>query len=126
MSQEAVAAYLDRFQASKSNSDDQPDPGPESKLQAKCEDWLRARGWPFFHDRSRKKNKRGIPDLVIFAPGAQVILIELKAKGGRLSDEQIRFRQTAGLNGHVVYECRSFKKFKEIVDGRNREEAGAE
>jgi hypothetical protein len=54
---------------------------------------------------------------VIFAPGAQVILIELKAKGGRLSEEQIKFRQTAGLNGHVVHECRSFKKFKEIVDG---------
>jgi hypothetical protein len=117
MTPEAVAAYLDRLNKQQNTGDSDPDPGPESKLQAKCEEYLRGRGWPFFHDRSRKKNKAGIPDLIIFAPNSQVILIELKAKGGRLSGEQIRFRQNAGRNGHVVHECRSFKKFSEIING---------
>ena len=95
---------------------DEPDPGPESALQKKCEDWLTARGWGYFHDRSRKKNKSGLPDLIIWAPECKTLQVELKAKGGRLLEEQVRFRQNIGRNGHVVHEVRSFKRFLEIVN----------
>ena len=56
--------------------DDPPDSGRESRLQAKCELWLKERGFPYFHDRSRKKNKAGIPDLICFLPEGRVVVIE--------------------------------------------------
>jgi hypothetical protein len=96
--------------------DEKPDPGPESNLQAKCEEYLRSRGWEFFHDRSRSKNRPGIPDLIVWAPGGRTLQIELKAKGGRMSEEQKLFRLNLSRNGHIVHEVKSFRRFIEIIE----------
>jgi hypothetical protein len=111
-----LQAYLDRIQGGKIETTHEADPGPESRLQVKCEEYLRARGWEFFHDRSQKKNKRGVPDLIVWAPGGRTLQIELKAKRGRMSEEQKLFRLNLSRNGHVVHEVKSYKRFIEIVE----------
>lgn len=95
------------------------DPGPESKLQAKCEKWLKDHGFPFLSFRQSGKVKTvlpaGWPDLICVLRG-KVRFIELKAAKGRLSDEQKATRIAFLHLGHYIHECRSFKKFLEIVN----------
>lgn len=95
---------------------DKADPGPESSLQAKCEKWLNDRGYPYIHDRSRGKNKKGqILDLHIYLPGGRHIVLELKARGNKLSKEQRETYRRIMYLGHEIHEVRSFKRFLEIV-----------
>ena len=91
------------------------DEGPESELQKKCERWLRENGFPYFHDRSRGKNKRGIPDLICFLGEGRVVVIELKAKSGRMSEEQKETMMRLKYLGHEVHEVRSYKRFLYLV-----------
>ena len=94
----------------------EPDPGKEARLQRKCERWLKDHGYPYFHDRSRKENKAGLPDLICFLPEGRTVIIELKAKGGRLSPEQVHTLRMLKYLKHEVYEIRSFKKFLEVMN----------
>ena len=87
------------------------DSGPESELQRKCEKWLRENGFPYFHDSSRRKNKKGWFDLTCLLPEGRVVFIEFKSKSGRLSDEQKLLIQQANFLGHEVHEVRSYKRF---------------
>ncbi|MFH1953151.1 MAG: VRR-NUC domain-containing protein [Pseudomonadota bacterium] len=93
-----------------------PDPGKEEKLQSKCESWLKDHGYPYFHDRSRKKNQAGIPDLICFLPEGRCVIIELKAKEGRLTKEQQQILKMLKWLKHEVYEVRSFKRFLEVMN----------
>ena len=96
-----------------------PDPGPESELQRKAEEWLTERGYPFIHDRSRRKNKRGkILDLHIYLSQGRHVVIELKAKGKTMTDEQRETYRKILFLGHEIYEVRSFKRFLEIMEGK--------
>ena len=98
--------------------DEIPDEGPESALQGKCEAWLNERGYPFIHDRSRKKNKKGkILDLHIYLPKGRHVVIELKAAGNKMTDEQKETYRKILFLGHEIYEVRSYKKFLEIIEG---------
>lgn len=90
------------------------DPGPESHLQAKIEKWAKSKGYPCWHDRSRKKNQPGWPDVILFLKD-RVILIELKSQKGRLSTEQKILRQQFIYLGHEWQEVRSYKKFLEVL-----------
>ena len=94
-----------------------PDPGKEARLQKKCEKWLKSHGYPYFHDRSRKRNKAGLPDLICFLPEGRTVIIELKAKGGRLSKEQQHTIRMLKYLKHEVYEVRSYKRFLQIMEG---------
>ena len=96
--------------------DDKPDPGPESKLQAKCEAYCKSNGWPCFHDRSRKSNQPGWPNLMIFMDNGRVELIELKAAGGKLRAEQQQLHRNLMFLGHRVHVVKSFKRFLEIMN----------
>jgi len=92
-----------------------PDPGPEARLQSRCERYCREQGWPCFHDRSKKKNKPGFPDLFVFLPGGTMALIELKAAGGRLRTEQQALRRQMMYLGHTVHVVRSYKRFLDVL-----------
>lgn len=95
------------------------DEGPESDLQRKAEFWLKDHGFPYIHDRSRKKNRSGaILDLHCYLPKGRHVVIELKAKGKKMSPEQMEtFRKIQNL-GHEIYrDVRSYKRFLEIVQG---------
>ncbi|MBW1678343.1 MAG: VRR-NUC domain-containing protein [Deltaproteobacteria bacterium] len=111
---EQLEDYLTRRRQSPAD-DHEADPGPESRLQAKCERWLRDRGYPYIHDRSRGRNRPGIPDLICFLPAGRVVLIELKSKRGRLTPDQVKMRQALMYLGHEIYEVRSYKRFVEIM-----------
>lgn len=94
------------------------DEGPESDLQRKCNEWLNNRGYPYIHDRSRKKNKKGkILDLHIYLPAGRHVVIELKVKGNKMSDEQLDTYRKILYLGHEIYEVRTFKQFLEIMEG---------
>ena len=96
-------------------SKDRPDYGKESVLQAKIAKWAKERGFPCFHDYSKRKNMRGWPDLTICMPDGVVLFIELKASKGRMSKEQKHLQQILLYLGHNYYEIRSYKRFLEVV-----------
>jgi hypothetical protein len=93
------------------------DEGLESDLQRKCNEWLDARGYPYIHDRSRKKNRKGkILDLHIYLTAGRHVVIELKVKGNKMSPEQLEtFRKIQFLE-HEIYQVKSFKRFLEIME----------
>ena len=92
------------------------DLGPESDLQRKAEEWLNERGYPFIHDRSRRKNKRGhILDLHIYLPQGRHVVIEFKVNRNPMTDEQKDTYRKILFLGHEIYEVRSFKKFISIM-----------
>ena len=92
------------------------DEGPESKLQAKIQKWAKENGFPCWHDRSRGKNQRGWPDLVLCFPKGVVLFLELKSKSGRLSKEQKQMKLKFLFLGHNWYEVRSYKQFLNIIN----------
>jgi len=92
-----------------------PDEGPESKLQAKIMAWAKQKGYPIFHDRSRRKNERGWPDVFLYLPDGRHILIELKSAKGQLRPEQVKLRQQLEFLGHEYYKVRSYKQFLQIT-----------
>jgi len=101
---------------------DPPDEGAESNLQRKAEAWLKERGYPYIHDRSRGKNRPGmILDLHIYLPKGRHVVIELKAKGEKLTTEQKETYQKIMFLGHEIYECKSWKRFLQIVCGEKND-----
>lgn len=97
-----------------------PDPGAESDLLNKCLEYCRERGYPVWHDRSRGKNQPGWPDLIIFMPGAKVILIELKSIKGIFRQEQQQLARQFMYLGHEYHKIKSWKRFVEIVYKNNK------
>ena len=97
-------------------SDNKPDDGPESRLQSKIMRYCREHGFPYFHDRSRKKNQPGWPDLIIIMPKSQVLFIELKAAGGKLRTEQEALKRQFHYLGHNIEVVRSYKQFLVFIE----------
>ena len=87
----------------------------ESKLQAKCTQWLRDHGIKYIHVHG-KKNRAGILDLYCFMPDDHVIVFELKGDTGRMSDEQKEWVSYLNYHGYEVYAgVRSYKRFLEVM-----------
>lgn len=90
---------------------------PESKLQSKCNKFLREHNYKFIHDYSRGVNEPGYLDLYIFLPKRRLVVIELKVKKGRHSKEQKEWISYLNYHGYEVYpDVRSYKRFVEIID----------
>jgi hypothetical protein len=123
--QEQVDEYVEKYKANRGQGPNFPildgiDLGPESELQRKAEAWLNGKGYPYIHDRSRGKNKPGsILDLHIYLPKGRHVVIECKDKKGRMTDEQKETYRKLLYLGHEVYECRSFKRFLQIMENEN-------
>lgn len=115
--EDQLTAYMAQRQANRqpNGSVDTPDAGPESRLQARCLQYCRERGWPVWHDWSRKRNNPGWPDLIVFQPDGVVKLVELKAAGGKLRKEQEFLRRQFMFLGHTIDVVRSFRRFVEVV-----------
>ena len=95
---------------------DAPDQGQESDLQEKIGKYCREHGFPFYHDRSRKKNAPGFPDLVIALKGGRTLWLELKSKKGVMLKEQKEWRLQLLALEHEHHICRSYKHFLSIVN----------
>ena len=78
--------------------------------------YCRDHGLPVFHDRSRRQNQPGWPDLFVFAEN-RVVMVELKAADGKLRKEQKHLRQVLSWLGHTVHVCRSYAGFVRIMTG---------
>ena len=110
-----LAEYMTQRQQRVGDHD--PDAGKEAKLQAKCLKYCREHGYPVFHDWSKKRNQPGWPDLFCFLPEGRVILIELKAAGGKLRKEQQALKINLSYLGHGIHVVKSYKRFLEIMKG---------
>ena len=96
---------------------EEPDIGPESDLQIKAQNWMDARGYPWLHDRSRGKNKPGqFLDHYCFLPKARIVVFEYKVGKNKMTKEQKETYLKLMQLGHEVYECRTFKRFLQIVE----------
>lgn len=99
----------------------------ESKLRESilgyCESqWPR---WKCVWARSDKKSTLplGCQDLTIFADGGRVILVELKTKTGKQSEDQRNWAHEMSKLGFEVFIIRSFEEFMAAVNGnRNFQE----
>lgn len=112
-------ARLKRFsQKTHINEPEQADEGLEREIDAKIAKFIKEHGYYGFHDRSRRVNVAGYLDWVIALPNGRTVYIENKSKNGKLTKEQkTNITKLLGL-GHEVYECRSYKKFLEIILGK--------
>ena len=95
--------------------EDKADEGPESKLLAKIIKWANEKGFPVFHDRSRKKNVPGWPDITLCLPEGKVLFLELKSAKGVMRKEQKQIKQQMIYLRHYHYVVKSYKRFQEII-----------
>ena len=91
------------------------DSGKESKLQSKIIKWANDKGYPVFHDRSRKKNIPGWPDITLCLPKGITLFLELKSAKGVLRKEQSEIRAQMIYLKHYHYVVKSYKQFQEII-----------
>ena len=82
----------------------------ESKLQVACEHWLREQGIWYSHDRSRKGERPGIPDLIMCIAG-RFVACELKSKKGKLRPEQMTEMAVIRKSGGRVFVARNLDEF---------------
>jgi len=105
---------------------DEPDEGPESKLQGKITKLCKDRGWPCLSFRQSRKAQgfitKGWPDLSILIPlQRRVLFVELKSAKGRKTEEQKQMASVFSLAGFPIHEIRSFKAFISLMEGPNRD-----
>jgi hypothetical protein len=91
-------------------------PDEPKDLQEKIRAWCEDHGYLYWHDRSRGCNIPGLPDVLIWGKGRRHVLIQLKIKKGKLSGEQIHWRKSLLLFGFEWHECRSWRKFLQIMN----------
>ena len=102
---------------------EEADEGRESRLQSKIEDHCKAHGYPCLsipqwatrHRVVRRFLPEGWPDMTVVVKG-RVVLMELKAKGGKLRSGQEQFKRTLMFLGFPVDTVKSFRKARELMD----------
>ena len=88
----------------------------EKELQSLCERELSRNEIAYLHISFRAREKAGWPDLV-FALDGRPIAVELKAKGGKLSPDQVKMLTMMKKNGWEVYVLRAFQDFYDLLHG---------
>ena len=87
-------------------------------LQGKIVRWAKEHGYPIQSNRQTKQAKGlltpGWPDICLILKG-RVVFLELKAGKGRMTEDQLNMRIRFLHLGHEIYECRTWKRFEEIV-----------
>lgn len=94
------------------------DAGRESILHDKIISWCRSQHpmVPYIHARMDQKSTvgEGVPDFAVCYAG-KTILVECKARDGKLSEAQRDWVHLASLQGVIVHIVRSFEEFLEVV-----------
>lgn len=75
----------------------------EDAWQSKVTDAASYNRWSWWHDQDSRKNKRGLPDLLLWKPH-QFMACELKTETGIVTDDQARILrewEQAGVETHV-------------------------
>lgn len=92
-------------------------PARESELHRLITQDIRRRDWLACHGAMHASTKRtlGEPDFHCLAPRGRHFMVECKSLTGRLSDDQIRFRDHADRLGHPVFLVREFDEFLDLA-----------
>lgn len=61
--------------------------------------------------------QKGVADLCLVLPGGRAAFIELKSQGGRLSGEQMIFRNKVQFAGALYAQCRSLEEVEAALIG---------
>jgi hypothetical protein len=114
MTQAEVAAYYARQSAltERSHCGSQA-VAVESDLHGEILDECKRRGWIALHGSMAHRTYRNLGefDFTILADCGRVLLVEAKAKRGKLSPEQRALHAWARKLGHTVYAVRSMSDF---------------
>ena len=93
------------------------DGGEELALHREILKECQRRGWAYVYHNPTKPTGAtlGTPDFIIYADKGRVFNIECKTRTGKLSKEQINFRDKLIGLGHHFEVVRSMKRFMEVV-----------
>ena len=75
----------------------------EAQLQRTIEEMSIRLGWEFFHDNDSRRNKAGLPDLLLVHPTHGVRWLELKTVKGRVRPQQQYWMDLLAMAGQRVY-----------------------
>ena len=97
---------------------------PESKLASKIRRYCKNHGLPclIFPQTQDVRNflPKGWPDIEIVLRGKLPLYLELKkVKGGRKSKAQKDMALMFAYLGNPIYECRTYKRFLEVLYSKN-------
>lgn len=88
-------------------------------LQEQIRQWCFAQWprWKLIQARSDQPSTiaLGANDMTIFAPGGRILLVECKAKGGKISLDQAAWIKELEILGHTVHVVWSFDEFLSLV-----------
>lgn len=85
----------------------------ESDVENAVVTWAENNGW--IPRLMQYRGRRGCPDHFFFGYGAVVIIEFKRAKGGKLSDNQIRERERLAAVGVTVHVCNDVEHGKAIL-----------
>lgn len=72
----------------------------EKSFQEQVIEFARLSGWIAYHTFDSRRSEPGFPDLVLARVGEfQPLFVELKSEKGRLSEAQVKWRETLMLGG---------------------------
>ena len=74
---------------------------PEAAFQRSVVEAAEALGWLVFHDHDSRRNKAGLPDLILVR--GRIVFAELKAECGRVRPEQRKWIDALRLAGGDVH-----------------------
>ena len=98
--------------------------GEELVLHGEIIKELLRRGWHHvYHNPSKPTGATaGTPDFIIYCPAARMLHVECKTKKGKLSKDQVKFRDDITVLHHDYHVVRSLARFKAIADQHGWEE----
>lgn len=75
--------------------------------------------WKYIHARTDQKSTigNGVHDFTIYAPNGRVFNIECKAKGGKMTPEQLAWSKELEMLGHASHQVVSLEQFVDLVSG---------
>lgn len=117
-----VAAY-EAAQRVKKLPREAPAVADERELHASILSECRKRGWICLHGSMAHRTARtiGEPDFVILADAGRALLVEAKAKGGKLSEAQRNLHAWSAKLGHKVHVVRNLEEFLSAANPNNLE-----
>ncbi len=96
----------------------------ESELHDEIESWCLSQHprVKYIHARMDKPSciAVGCQDFTLFLPGGRTFCVELKAKGGKLSPEQLAWRKEMEMLGHKVHVAWSMEEFRILVKPKQK------
>lgn len=84
--------------------------------------------WKYIRARSDRASTIavGSQDFTVFLPDGRVLCIECKARGGKLSEDQIIWAKEMEMLGHAVHLVRSMDEFLQLINQNKKRIGGIE